>query len=183
MTDHAQPGTPPATVAPAVPSLLGDAQALNLLLQLLLAERQDAMLEKQAKLEAFKERERQRRQNAEQTILRKQNAQQYCTHKKGGTGLKGPKIDYALSFHTFVDHSSYIRCLICGAKWKAGDTSEYLIRRGEKVPNHTKIGWERAFQMLGESSNTATSSEVKLIVTPVVPTAIDFQKDPRAVEI
>lgn len=174
MTDQVkQPDTPAA-----------DMQTLQLVLQLLLAERQDALAEKKARAEAYAEKEKQRRLNAEYNLQEKQQAQSLCSHRKGGRGLKGPKVDYAVSFHTFVDSSSYIRCLICGMKWKNTDTDEYLVRRGEKVPNHTGIGWSKAYKFLGESSNTATASEVQLNTRPAINSeAVDFKKNPRAVEI
>jgi len=165
------------------PALSGDVQALQVLVQLLLSERQEALLEKQEKNRAIAERDKQQRINAEYNFQEKQQIQSLCTHKKGGRGLKGPKVDYAISFHTFVDSSSYIRCLICGMKWKNTDTDEYLVRRGKRVPNHTGIGWKKAYQMLGESSNTATSSEVKLTASPIPVAVEDFDKNPRAVEI
>jgi hypothetical protein len=174
MTDQVkQPDTPAA-----------DMQTLQLVLQLLLAERQDALAEKKAKAEAYAEKEKQRRLNAEYNQQEKQQAQSLCSHRKGGRGLKGPKVDYAVSFHTFVDASSYIRCLICGMKWKNTDTDEFLIRRGEKIHNHTGIGWAKAYKFLGESSNTATASEVQLNTRPAVTSeVVDFKKNPRAVEI
>lgn len=174
MTDQ-KPGTPAAAE---------DMQTLQLVLQLLLAERQDALADKKARAEALAEREKQRRMNADYNLAEKHQAQTLCSHRKGGRGLKGPKVDYAVSFHTFVDASSYIRCLICGMKWKNTDTDEYLIRRGQKIPNHTGIGWAKAYRFLGESSNTATASEVQLNTRPaVVSEATDFVKNPRAVEI
>lgn len=176
MTDQVKPGTAPAVIT-------SDAATLQLLVQLMLAERQEAMLDRQAKSEALAEREKQRRINAEYNIAEKQQSQSLCSHKKGGRGLKGPKVDYAVSFHTFTDSSSYIRCLICGMKWKNTDTDDFLIRRGKQIPNHTGIGWKKAYQMLGESSNTATSSEVKLTASPIPAGREDFDKNPRAVEI
>src|SRR5438874_407324 len=104
----------------------GDMAALSVLVQLLLAERQEQLLEKQERNKNLKERAKQESANTEQELERKRQSQSMCTHRKGGRGLKGPKIDYAVSFHTFVDASSYIRCLICGAKWKNTDTIEYL---------------------------------------------------------
>jgi hypothetical protein len=171
-----KPGTPVA-----LPS--DDVSTLRLVLELLLAERQDQLAEKKAKAESWAEREKQRKINAETFLADKYQAQKLCTHKKGGRGLKGPKVDYAVSFHTFVDASSYIRCLICSAKWKNTDTPEYLVRRGQKIPNHTGIGWAEAYKMLGESSNTATASEVQLTTAPIQPKPEDFVKNPRAVEI
>jgi hypothetical protein len=165
----------------AVPS--DDSKTLQLLVQLLLAERQESMLERQEKAKARAAREDQRKQNSEYNIQEKRQAQAICTHKKGGRGLKGPKVDFAVSFHTFVNSESYIRCLICGMKWKNTDTDDFIIRRGEKIENHTGIGWKKAYQMVTESSNTATSSEVKLVASPEAPQKPNFKIDSRAVEI
>lgn len=144
-----------------------DAATLQMLVQLLLAERQDALTEKQERQRALSARNEQRRINAEYQIAEKNKIQAMCTHKKGGRGLKSPKTDYAVYFHTFTDGNSYIRCQICGMKWRNLDTVDHLIRRGEKVPNHTGIGWKMAFTMLSESTNTASSSEVQMNAQPI----------------
>jgi hypothetical protein len=175
MTDQ----TPGATPQPAS----SDAATLQMLVQLLLAERQDAMTDRQEKIRAIQEREKQRRINSEHTLAEKKTSQKFCTHKKNQKGIRGPHVDYAVSFHTFTSAESYIRCLICGMKWKNKDTDEYLVRRGEKVPNHTGMGWAGAYKMLSESTNTATSSEVQLTTSPVVHAAPDFATNIRAVEI
>lgn len=181
MTDQKAPGTSPAVQA-AVPS--EDGKTLQLLVQLLLAERQEAMIERQERQKARAAREEQRRANSEFNLQEKRQAQAICTHKKGGRGLKGPKVDYAVSFHTFVNGESYIRCLVCGMKWKDTDTAEYLVRRGERIENHTGISWKEAFRMVTESSNTATASEVKLVAPRIAVTEKpDFTRNPRAVEI
>ena len=145
----------PISAAPAAPT---DTQSLAALVQLLLADRQEQLLERQAKAAALAEREKQRKINAEFQEKRKRDSQAICTHKKGGKNWKGA-LDYAVNHHTFVNGESYIRCLICGAKWKEQDTAEYLVRRGQKVPNHTKIGWIEAMRMLSDTTNTPTSSE------------------------
>lgn len=168
---------------PGQASVASDSATLHMLVQLLLAERQEALIEKQVKQAHLAEKDKQRRINAEYNEAEKKQAQSLCTHKKGGRGLKGPKIDFAVSFHTFVSAESYIRCLICGMKWKNTDTPEYLIRRGEKVSNHTGIGWKEAYRMVGESTNTATSSEVQLNTRPIVFEAPNFKENSRAVEI
>lgn len=144
-----------------------DAQTLQLLVQLLLAERQQALEEKQEKLRALKVRDEQRRINADYAVKEKNSIQAMCTHKKGGRGLKSPKTDYAVYFHTFTDATSYIRCQICGAKWRNQDTAEFLFRKGQKIPNHTKIGWQEAYEMLQNSTNTASASEIKITATPI----------------
>jgi hypothetical protein len=170
----------PAVTAAAVPST--DAATLQMLVQLLLAERQEAMLERQSRTERRIEQDKQHKMNAEQLLKDKKTSQSLCTHKKGGKGLKGPKVDYAVSFHTFVGSQSYIRCLVCGMKWKNTDTAEFLTRRGEKIPNHTGISWKEAYRMVTESSNTATSSEVMLTASLESAPKPDFS-DSRAVEI
>jgi hypothetical protein len=160
-----------------------DAATLKLLVQLMVAERQEALMLRQEQAIHFKERDKQRRITSEYNITEKNKSQELCTHKKGGKGLRGPKVDYAVSFHTFVSADSYIRCLICGMKWKNQDTQEFLIRRGKKIPNHTGLGWKDAYRMVTESTNTATSSEVQLHSAPIQFQAPDFEENPRAVEI
>src|SRR5260370_17786624 len=93
MTDNATPGTSPAVQA-AVPS--EDSQTLKLLVQLLLAERQEAMIERQEKQKARAAREEQRRANSEYNIKEKHEAQATCTHRKGSTALQHPKPNYAV---------------------------------------------------------------------------------------
>ena len=173
----------PAAVPAAVPAAMNQDVLLSLV-QLLLAERQDAILEKQEKLRAREAREQQRRLNAEYNEAEVKEKQRVCTHKKGGTrGPKSTKLDYAVYFHTCTDGSSYIRCLICGAKWKSTDTREYLIRRGEKVENHTGIGWVEAHQMLAQSTNSPSASEVNFNTSPIVNRPVDFKTNPHAVEV
>lgn len=178
MTTEQKPGTPAASMA--VPS---EDSTLQLLVKLMLAERQDAMMEREEKRKAREARDKQREINSEYMFAEKRQKQQLCSHKKGGKGLKGPKVDYAVSFHTFVNQQSYIRCLICDMKWKNTDTQEFLVRRGVKIPNHTGLGWKDAYRMVLESSNTATSSEVQLNVVPGTMAEPSFEKNPHAVEI
>lgn len=157
----------PGQAQPAPAIVPSDAATLQMLVQLLLAERQEALSEKQDKARALAARNEQRRINAEYTVAEKNKIQGICTHKKGGKGLKSPKTDYAVYFHTFTDATSYIRCQICGMKWRNQDTTEYLVRRGEKVPNHTGIGWKQAYAMVSDSTNTASASEVQLSTQPI----------------
>jgi hypothetical protein len=160
----------PKTEAP-----VSDSALLANLVQLLLAERKEALEEKKERERARQAREAQRRINSEYAIAEKLNIQKLCTHKKGGRGLKSPKVDYAVYFHTFTDATSYIRCQICGMKWRNVDTPEYLIRRGKKIPNHTGIGWKEAYQMVAESTNTASSSEVQLSAKPIEVNVADLE--------
>jgi hypothetical protein len=162
MTDHTQ-----GSITPPAQPVATDAATLQMLIQLLLAERQDALLEKQEKARTLKLRDDQRRINAQYSEAEKIKIQQMCTHKKGGKGLKSPKTDYAVYFHTFTDASSYIRCQICGMKWRNKDTDEVLLRRGKQTPNHTGIGWKKAWAMIQESTNTASASEVQINTQPI----------------
>jgi hypothetical protein len=165
MTDPTKPGQ--GTPVPAQPEVPSDQATLQMLVQLLLAERQDALQDKQERQRAMKERDAQRKINADYAVREKQKIQAMCTHKKGGRGLKSPKTDYAVYFHTFTDATSYIRCQICGAKWRNQDTKEHLVRRGKQIPNHTGIGWREAYEMLQNSTNTASSSEIQITATPI----------------
>lgn len=144
-----------------------DATTLQLLVKLLLAERQQTLEEKQERQRTQKARDEQRKINADYVVKEKNHIQQICTHKKGGKGLKSPKTDYAVYFHTFTDATSYIRCQICGMKWRNQDTKEYLLRKGQKVQNHTGIGWREAYEMLQNSTNTASASEIKITASPI----------------
>lgn len=172
-------GTPAAT-----PAL--DPNMLYSLIQLLLTERQDALLEKKDKQRVVQAREDQSRLNSQYNEAEQKTRESMCTHKKGGRkGPKSAKLDYAVYFHTFVDASSYIRCLICGAKWKPRDTKEFLVRKGKQVENHTGIGWKEAHEMLANSTNTPSASEVLLSASPIAAMIEpqDFSKNPHAVEI
>ena len=162
MTEQTNPGQ-----AKPAPEAASDAATLQMLVQLLLAERQDALAEKQERARSLAARNEQRRINAEYSVAEKNKIQAMCTHKKGGRGLKSPKTDYAVYFHTFTDATSYIRCQICGMKWRNQDTTEHLVRRGHKIENHTGIGWKQAYAMVAESTNTASASEVQLSTQPI----------------
>jgi hypothetical protein len=84
-------------------------------------------------------------------------------------GKKGPRsgvTDYAVYLHTFINGENIIKCFICGMKWKMRDTTEFLVRGGRQIANHTKIGWAQASGFLAQSTNTASSSEVPMEARP-----------------
>jgi hypothetical protein len=164
----------PGQAKPA-PELASDAATLQLLVQLMLAERQDALLERKEKARALAARDEQRRINSKYSIAEKINIQSMCTHKKGHKGVKSPKVDYAVYFHTFTDQSSYIRCQICGMKWRKLDTKEHIFRGGEQLVNHTGLSWKDAYQMVAESTNTASASEVQLNTQTIQNNVADLQ--------
>lgn len=165
----AQPPVTAQQIVQAAPESQETVDALKGLVQLLLAERQDALEERKAKAQAVLAREAARKKNHEIELARKNQVQKICTHRKGGKhGPKSPKIDYAVYYHTFTDQNRYIRCQICGMIWRPGDTEETLVRivtrNGEdqviKSLNHTGISWKEAFGFLQQSSNTPSASEV-----------------------
>ena len=201
----AQPGTRPVTAAPAVPDVIAekvlavpaapvtpavpvanslgfDPQMLTSLVALLLAERQDAMVDRDLKKKQLEARDMQRRRNAAHDEESARRRQSICTHLKGQKSKVRVVnlVDYAVSFHTFVNNESYIRCLICGAKWKPNDTPQFFIRRGEQIPNWTGLGWKDAQRMATQSSNSPTSSEVVMARDYTPP---EIATNPHAVEI
>lgn len=153
--------------APVTPQSLtenilgGGSSAVEQLLTLLLAKEGRELAKMEAEQAAFKQREAKRALNnkdADSKILLRQAR---CRHLKGATSTaKNPTIDYAVYQHTFISADTYIRCQICGMRWRPQDTVEYLVRGGRKIANHTKIGWREAFNMTRQSTNTATTSEI-----------------------
>jgi len=162
------PGGAPAS-APATQDNIDAAEALtanldnNLLsklVQLMVLEQQER-LQTATQLKARESaRSAQRERNAKDQDQKRLVKQAKCKHLKGGK--KGPKTqnkDYAVYQHRFIDFIEYIRCAICGMKWYMGDTVEYLLRKGRKISNHTKIGWREAVSMMEGSTNTMSASE------------------------
>jgi len=166
------------TAAPATPATANAAakpiDKMELLLELLLGQKQDE-LEKQA---AQKQRQKalsiQREASTSQNALNLIKLQMRCNHLKG-KGRKTGKHEniYAerlndpnVYLHSFIDGTAVIRCLTCGAKWKGGsgvaqnDTREFLFRNAKKIPNHTKLSWEDALQLVQKSTNQPSSSEI-----------------------
>ena len=68
-----------------------------------------------------------------------------CSHLKGGR-VRTSMRDYAVYLHTFPDGTHRIKCTLCPKAWYPGDP-----------------GWKEAVQMCESSTNTASSSEVRLI--------------------
>ena len=178
-TEKPVQGTPAAV--PVVPAV--DNNTMALLIQLLLAERQDALETKAEVKKRHEAREQQRRIQSQYNEAEQKQREALCTHKKGGRGPKSGKIDYAVYYHTFIDQSFYIRCQICHAKWKPTDTDEFLVRRGKKIPNHTGIGWKGALAMLENTTNKPSSSEIPLVGKMPVAPENEFEINPHAVEV
>lgn len=170
MTDQAQVGTQ----KPAITLPQNDVQLLLSMVQLLIEEKATAAAEKQAKLIIEQARDSSNRKINEYNEREARLKQKMCTHQKN---LKSKhhvtpaaiKIDYAVSYHVYPDAEAAIRCLICGATWHKGDTTERWMKQGVLVRNWTKLGWIEALKMVKESSNTPTQSEFPVIHQAYVP--------------
>ncbi len=110
-----------------------------------------------------KQREKNQSQHADKDLIR----QARCLHLKGGKKRLGNRKDPNLVIHTYIDAVSVIKCATCGMRWKVRDTVDFLFRDGQKIKNHTKMGWAEARAMLEESTNTPTSSEIPLQTRPI----------------
>ena len=141
---------------------------MNELLRVILkreAREAQAEEDKQRQIEA---KAKQRDINAQSAYEDSQAREAKCTHLKGGKNrIRTQAKDYNIYMHTYINAERVIRCCSCGAKWKMRDTKEFLFRNGKKVPNHTKIGWDEACEMLGQTSNQNSSSEIPMNASPV----------------
>jgi len=167
--DQLDKGINPGTGTVAPPAAALDSGTVNLLSQFLtlMAQRETRELAKeQAAIDQQKTREAQRMKNAKEQDVKVIARQARCKHKKGGSsGPKNSNVDYAIGVHTFPSAETVIKCLICGVKWRQGDTDEYFVRIGRdgkerRISNHTHIGWRKAVEMFQQSTNTKTSSEI-----------------------
>lgn len=155
------------TSAPAEGTL--SAATLERLLQVMLLRETRLTQNEEQEQERRDARKAQYRRNSiseDTAIIEKQQA---CRHLKGGSVAGAiQKTDYALSMHTFIDKTTRIKCLLCSASWFPYDTAEWLVRGGKAVRNHTGIGWTEALRMMGQSSNTLTTSEIPLVQPKVL---------------
>jgi hypothetical protein len=165
---HRQVSAAPPIVKTIAPTA-SESTKLDLLLQLLLSqEARKAEAEQNAEVSS-KARDAQRKRSNDAHQDKELVKQARCRHLKGGThGPKSGVIDYCLSFFTYINGESVIRCLICGMKWGAKDTESYLVRGGRQIVNHTKIGWVQAQSMFAQSTNKPSSSEVPLQPTKLI---------------
>lgn len=137
-----------------------DNNLLGQLVQLMVLEQQERLKVAANANKRESARQAQRDRNAKDQDSKLLLKQAKCKHLKGGR--KGPKTqnkDYAVYQHRFISFIQYIRCAICGMKWFIEDTKEYLVRKGHKISNHTKIGWREAVDMMEGSTNTMSASE------------------------
>ena len=160
------------TTGTALPS--ADMQVLASLVQLLLEERAEAAKEKKERAAIKQVRDESDRKLSAYNEKEERNKQRLCTHQKNQPSKhhhtpRALKTDYAVSYHIYPDGDTKIRCLICGAVWRKGDTAEMFNtgqHKGKK--NWTKIGWNEALKMVAESTNTPTRSETPAAVAAVL---------------
>lgn len=144
------------------------AELLKQLVTVLLLKESRAAKEDNQREIAREAKEKQRAKNAESLTDSNKEKQRNCKHLKGGKGPRTAAIDYSVYIHTYINAERVIRCTLCRAGWKRGDTREYLIRHGRKIENPTGLGWNDAILMLNQTTNRPSSSEVPVLQTPVV---------------
>ena len=159
----------PSVVKPvtgAVPAVSDPvAIQLNQLLQLMMAK-EARIAEKEQNDEAARrarnaQREVSAKSHVEKTLLK----QARCRHEKGGrNGPRSGVLDYNVYHHTFINGEQRIKCSSCFMVWKINDTVDFLVRGRDKrkIANHTKKGWAEACNMVAQSTNKASSSEVAI---------------------
>lgn len=162
---HAPQSAPAASASsqPAVPET-----DFQLLAKIMLQREARQALKEQQEEDAKQQRDKKREQNAQSVFQDAQFHQSQCRHLKGGKFRRPTQAkDFAVYIHTYINAERVIKCQLCGAKWKIRDTKEFLFRYGQKIPNHTGIGWQEAMDMLAQTSNMPSSSEVPMNATPV----------------
>lgn len=166
-----------ATPALAQGSTGGAPTGLEALVKIMLEGQARQLLKDQAEQAAIAQRNAQRKKNAESHFEDGANTQAKCRHLKGGKGPKrrGFGKDFAVYIHTYPNAEQVIRCFLCNMKWKRKDTREFLVRgdgNGKlvKIPNHTNLGWAEAVEMLADTTNTPSASEIPITATPNINT-------------
>jgi hypothetical protein len=157
---NAAPATPVNVEAAASLTNSLDNNLLGQLVQLMVLEQQERLKTTADAKASAASRQAQRDRNAKDQDAKLLLKQARCKHLKGGK--RGPKTqnkDYAVYQHRFINFIDYIRCRICGMRWYIDDTVEYLVRKGHKISNHTKIGWREAVAMTDSSTDTMSASE------------------------
>lgn len=161
----AAPVTPVVSVAPTGDPKIDALMAL--VMQLAENSKISALRESRLNQVEMEEQERRRakfiqrmknRSDDEGSLLRRQAV---CSHLKGGKHRrKNAAKDYNVSLHSYILGDTVVRCLNCRMKWTPLDTPEALVRNGFVYKNHTKIGWRKALEMVQESTNQFSRSEM-----------------------
>jgi hypothetical protein len=129
--------------------------------QLMIMREKRELLKSQAEENARATREAQRNKNRSNDGAKILLRQARCSHLKGQTSTaNNPTVDYAVYQHTFVNADTVIKCRYCAMKWRPEDTVEFLVRKGKKIANHTKIGWREAKLMVKQSTDKPSTSEI-----------------------
>jgi hypothetical protein len=169
LKNAAVPATAPVASTPA----------LEKYLEVVMAREARESLEQQEKFRVIAVRAANRDKNSAHNEHEVREKQRRCRHVKGGKLQKAGVHDPNLAKHTFTDGTVRIRCQSCGMIWKMKDTKEFLYRGKtingqtviQKYRNHVGIGFHEAWQMLQDSSNTETKSEVVMNVNPAAQVA------------
>lgn len=165
------PAAAPAVPAPAALASSAAQDQITAMLQILLQREARAAAKEEAEETAKKARDAQRQRNAESHYDDAKANQVRCNHLKGGKNRRPTQAkDFAVYIHTYINHERVIKCQLCKMKWKIRDTKDFLIRYGKKIANHTGIGWNEAMEMLAQTSNQPSSSEIPMSSTPVITT-------------
>jgi hypothetical protein len=150
-------------------------EKLDLLLTLLATKEARIAEDEENKEIARKARNAQREKSSAAHVEKQLVKQARCRHLKGGKlGPLGGVPNYNVTLHTYINNRVEGKCNNCSMRWEPQDTKEFLVRKGRKIPNHTKQGWDEFRAMFTQSTNTPTSSEVPLQVQPqVIPEGVE----------
>jgi hypothetical protein len=128
-----------------------------------IAAARETRLAKQEELEEERKRNRAaqyEKNRANETTIDLQK-QATCKHLKGGRNRRRNAIkDFNVYLFSYIDGEVVIKCHDCKMKWRPTDTTERVVRNGKVYKNHTGIGWREALNMVSESTNTPSSSEI-----------------------
>jgi hypothetical protein len=162
-----QDGKVESRPATSTPAKAEPASKIEMLLELMLESKGKELAEAKQKEIGIQAKEKQRRINAEHQVDSLIETQRTCRHLKGGKrGPKNQNRDYALFVHTYINRETVVRCMICRMAWKKDDTDEFLFRHGKKIANHTGLGWRKVQDLLTQTTNTPSKSEMMLDVKP-----------------
>jgi hypothetical protein len=174
VADALKNAVPPAAPATSSP-------ALEKYLEVVMGREAREAAEQQEKFRVIAAKQINRDRNSAHNEHEVREKQRRCRHVKGGRLQKAGVHDPNLALHTFTDGTKRIRCQGCGMQWKMKDTKEFLYRDGKKYRNHVGLGYREAWQLLQDSTNTETKSEIVMNVDPSahVAAAVDTKAQER----
>lgn len=168
----ATPVAPAAPIVPSAPSAALNNEVMEIL-RILAGNEARKAAQETILANQEKARDIQRQRNSKEKSQDRLIKQARCKHLKGtGKGPKSPQIDYNVYHHTFISKDQWIKCNNCNMKWFPQDTPEFLYRPGrvKPIPNHTKQGWHDALNMMANSTNKPSSSEIPSSQVAMSPT-------------